>query len=176
MIRSIATAAFCIASIWLVQSCKTPEPTCPPLGLRDSVGKTAEEERLSLQWLRITGKLDSAQADPSVRERLERSVHSMDSSANRYRDSMRLHGGALESVSGCIDWNATLRGNMVDQQGLITAWMRTMIDSNAVAVQWALGDTAKDSSQLHVLFQVPGANGGTLDSTGLHVGVRQVLR
>lgn len=164
-----------LAGLCFLASCKTPEATCNPHPMTDSVGRSAEDDRLEVQWLRISGKLDSAQADSLVRARVERSAHSLDSSVARYRDSLRSADEAIESMSGCIDWNATLRGEQVDRQGLITAWVRTFADSNAVAVEWSWADTAADSSRLRVLYQIPGANGGTLDSTSLHIGSRRIL-
>lgn len=164
-----------LAALCFLASCKTPDPTCDPHPMTDSVGRMAEADRMEIQWLRISGKLDSAQADPLVQERVARSAHSLDSSISGYRDSLRASDGAIESTSGCIDWNATLRGEQVDRQGLITAWVRTFADSNAVAVEWAWADTAADSSHLRVLYQIPGANGGTLDSASLHIGSRRIL-
>lgn len=175
MFRSFFLRLGAFASLGVSVSCKLQEASCDLHPWTDSVGRAAETDRLEIQWLRIAGKLDSAQADPRVRDRVERSVHSLDSSARRYRDSLRARGNTIESMSGCIDWNATIRGEQVDHQALITAWVRTFADSNAVAVEWAWADTAKEPSGLHVFYQVPGANGGSLDSANLRIEARRVL-
>ncbi|HNY32583.1 MAG TPA: hypothetical protein PKO15_16990 [Fibrobacteria bacterium] len=159
-----------------MSGCKPDRPDCPPRPLVDSTGEADQRDRLEIQWLRIRGGLDSAQRDPAVRLRLERSVHSLDSSALRYRDSLGTVPRGIGSVSGCVDWNATLRGDRVDRQGLLTAWTRSLVDPRAVALEWTIFDTTADSSRVAVLYQIPGDNGGVLDSLRLRIGVREIVR
>lgn len=165
-----------LTALGMFLGCKSPQPACEAVPLVDSVGAADESDRREIQWLRITGKLDSAQRDPAVWKRLERSVHSLDSSADRYERLMATPAGEFGSGSGCVDWSATWRGDRVDRQGLLTAWLRGLVASRVVALEWTESDTASDSTRVGVIYQSPGPDGGSLDSLRLEIGRRTVRR
>lgn len=159
-----AAAALAAGFALVGASCRTATEACEGKPLVDNLGRAAEEARVDLQWMAIQGRLDSLRATPEgIRmERLARG--GLDSAIGRYRDSLRLEGGAAVSRSGCLDWKATWEGGALDRTALATTWVRALVADGAGVVEWSVPDTGSGAIRLHVVFTRAGGDGGTLDS------------
>ena len=141
--------------------------SCTKEPLVDTLGASAEQARIDLQWLAIQGRLDSARSTAGGIRTQRLANGSLDSAISRYRDSIKIDGASVVSRSGCLDWRATWEAGRIDRPALATTWLRALVADSVGVVEWSLSDTTAAAWHLHVLFTRKGRDGGTLDSTVL---------
>jgi hypothetical protein len=145
-------------------ACRATSQACSKEPLVDTLGASAEQARIDLQWLAIQGRLDSARSTADGIRTQRRASGSLDSSIARYRDSIRVDGSSVVSRSGCLDWRATWQAGRIDRPALATTWLRALVADSVGVVEWSMSDTTGVAWRLHVLYTRPGRDGGTLDS------------
>ena len=68
-----------------------------------------------------------------------------------------------------MDWRETWLAGQIDRPALALALVRSLVDTNALLVEWSLADSLRDTLRLGVVYQLPGQYGGAIDSVKLRV-------
>jgi hypothetical protein len=153
-VRSISLGLVVLGLVACRESAKTA--TCGQSRLwKDSLGTTAERERIELQWARVAGTWDSLMSSHDGKAKQERAGASLEANVRRYLDSLQADEGLLEFRSGCVDWSATWGAGDFDRMAMATAMARIAApDSQTVGIGLET-DTASAPRWIQVELLVP---------------------